>query len=168
MRNVLSILLGTVALVACGGETPPPAAPATTTSTPAPTDTVVAAAPVAPAATEAPKPVAPKADVTGKWCGKQVPDAASCKGKDVMFVELNAAGDAITGQICEGFNKDCMPLETSTFTGNNLSLGATIKQGAKKDTLKGNFTLGADDVLVGELVSSKAKAPIKKSLFRIK
>ena len=167
MRNVLSIVLGTVALVACGGETPPPAAP-TTNSTPAPVDTVAAAPTAAPAApVEAPKPAAPKLDVTGKWCGKQVPDAASCKGKDVMFVELNAAGDAITGQICEGFNKDCMPLETSTFTGNNLSLGATIKQGAKKDTLKGTFTLGTDDVLTGELVSTKAKAPIKKSLYRI-
>lgn len=185
MKNLVSALfLGSLGvLVACGGETKPAAAPETTSTTTAVNDANNAtangaapapAAPVttpAPATDKLPEPaakVAPKAEVTGKWCGKQVPDAASCKGKDVMYVELNAAGDAITGQICEGYNKDCMPLETSTFTGNNLALGATIKDGAKKSALKGNFTLGADDVLTGELTSAKAKAPIKKSLYRIK
>lgn len=178
MRSSLSILfLGSFGvLVACGGESKPAVTPETT-STPAPTASVDAPATTTPTtpAPEANKPAepvkaTPKVDVTGKWCAKQVPDAASCKGKDAMYVEITSAGgDAVVGQICEGYNHDCMPLESSSFTGNNLTLGATMKgSGAKKDTLKGNLTLGTEDVLTGEFVSTKAKAPIKKTLYRIK
>lgn len=160
------VLLG---LVACGGETKPAAAPepATNVETTAAAPTATAAATPPPSAPAEPAKVEKKVDLTGKWCGKQVPDAASCTGKNAMYVEITASGDSVTGQMCERYNKDCRPLESSTFTGNKLAFGATIKQGAKTDTLKGDFTY-ADDVLTGEIVSTKAKAPIKTTLYRIK
>ncbi len=163
-------------LLGCGGgaaSNPPPTTPSSPEEKAADTK---AAEPTATAPTESKPaemtppagatPATPAADVTGQWCGKQVSDAASCKGDEVMFADLKMSGDAVTGELCEAYKKDCMALEASSFKSNTLAFGYKFKQG----TGTGNFQLGADGVLTGELKVTKGKkeATVPKKLYRVK
>ena len=177
MRAMRTSALFCLFLLGCGGGAASNPPPSTTSSPEAKAADTKPAEPTATAPTESkpaemtppadakPAPTA-AADVSGQWCGKQVSDAASCKGDDVMFADLKMSGDAVTGELCEAYKKDCMALDASTFKSNTLAFGYKFKQG----TGTGTFQLGADGVLTGELKVTKGKkeATVPKKLYRVK
>jgi hypothetical protein len=172
-------------LVGCGGGSESKAPTTTNSSDAKPADTAKPAdsAATPTAATpptkpdDAAKPATPPTtspapattdSISGQWCGKQVSDAASCKGDDVFFADLKVSGETVTGEMCEAYKKDCYPLDASTFKSNTLNVAYKFKEGAKQQSITGSLQLGTDGVLSGEFKSTKAKKPLAKKLYKIK
>lgn len=97
--------------------------------------------------------------MAGQWCGKPVADAKSCRGDDVIFVDLKVSGGTVTGEFCEAYQKDCMPLKQSTLSNDAVSTGFEIP---KKGPATANFKLNAD----GSVLSGDLGLPGGKSLSR--
>lgn len=152
-------------MVACGGSTPTPPSAPTVPAAPAAPEVKEGALPSLEAAAPATPAAPPAFDITGMWCGKQVADAVSCKGDEVMLLDLQVDGEKVTGQVCEAFKTDCMQLADSTWKSNTLAIGYKFTGGS----VTGSFTPNeADGTLTGELQSTKAKKPIKKTFYRVK
>jgi len=59
---------------------------------------------------------------SGEWCGRNVATAAECRGDEVFFAKLTQSEDAVTGQVCEAFEKDCAPVTRGLVTDDQLAL----------------------------------------------
>jgi hypothetical protein len=152
-----------------------------TPTTPSPTDAKPADSSATPTGTTPPtkpddtaakppttSPTPAASDISGQWCGKQVTDAASCKGDDVFFADLKMSGENVTGEMCEAYKKDCYPLDPSTFKSNTFTLAYKFKQGTQQHSVTGSLQLGADGTLAGDFKTTKSKKTITKKLYKIK
>ena len=88
-------------------------------------------------------------NVSGAWCGNDVATASACVGDDeVFYLELAQAGGVVTGDWCEAYNKDCLPIEDGTFTDGMFTFHALVET---TSTVTGLFTLSGD----GERLAGK-------------
>jgi len=89
---------------------------------------------------------ADKGDVSGTWCGRDVAAAADCVGDEVFYLDLVQAGSEVTGDWCEAYNHDCLPIEEGTFANRTLTFDAPVDT---TSTVTASLTMSDDGQRLG-------------------
>jgi hypothetical protein len=100
--------------------------------------------------------------VEGQWCGKVVGRPQYCTGDGVDYAEFKVAGPAVTGKMCEAFEKACYDILKGTLSGSELTFYYT----SGNDRVDAVMTVNAD-TLDGHVLSTKTSEPVAIRLHRI-
>ncbi len=101
-------------------------------------------------------------DVTGNWCGARVATKEQCHGDEVEYLELTQSGSAVTGRICEAYDKDCAPIDGGKLEDGKLTFTYSPK------TVGGAVQLKLDgDVLVGTIHADKCACEMSFTFHRL-
>lgn len=101
-------------------------------------------------------------EVEGSWCGRAVETAEQCTGDEVVYAELQQSGSAVSGTICEAYEKECYPVEGGNFEDGTL----TFSYSFQTNTVEGELALDGD-TLTGSFFSSKCDCSIPVTLLRL-
>jgi hypothetical protein len=100
--------------------------------------------------------------VSGSWCGAVVATPAECKGDEVEYLELTQNGDAVTGRVCEAYEKDCYDVQAGAVQDGKLTLFYEF-DGNRVDVA---LDVGVN-TLMGAFSSSKCACSLSFTLHRI-
>jgi hypothetical protein len=98
----------------------------------------------------------------GQWCGVVVTRPQLCRGDSIQYAEFSTSGAAVTGRMCEAFDKECYNLLEGSLSGSELTFYYT----SGPDRVDAILTLSGD-VLEGQSLSTKTSIPIVIKLHRI-
>lgn len=105
-------------------------------------------------------------EVTGNWCGREVPTAEDCDGDELWYMELRQSNSIVTGRYCEDFNHDCSPIQEGHFSRNRLTFFYTFRSGGRDNRVDADFELSnGGNVLSGELSDATHNLPV--TLYKI-
>ena len=79
--------------------------------------------------------------ITGTFCGKQVTRMEDCKGDEILYVTIAETSGPVrySGEVCEAFQKDCVPLTFTEVVASPPSAKASFE--GKSDKPKINASL---------------------------
>ena len=102
-------------------------------------------------------------DVSGEWCGKQVATPADCVGHEVEYLALTQTAAAVTGKVCEAYEKDCNDIQSGAVSDRSLSFFYTFA-GYRVDA---SLEIAEANRMQGSFYSTKCACELPLTFYRI-
>jgi hypothetical protein len=102
-------------------------------------------------------------NVGGEWCGRAVATAAECVGDEVGYLRVSQTGAAVSGRMCEAYEKDCNELQAGEVAGTHFTFFYEFSE----FRVDAAFDAQGKNALRGSFHSTKCGCDIPMTLNRV-